>query len=85
MGQTRGCSQKIFSRWIFFWPLLLLVNNLMKNTVIIYEHRSITSMLSNRTGIQQSIASTVMNIVINYAIQHFMQKGLVGNLMEERD
>jgi hypothetical protein len=42
---------------------------------------ALTSMLSNRTGMQQSMASTVMNIVLNYAVQHFMQKGLLGNLL----
>jgi hypothetical protein len=40
----------------------------------------LTSMLSGKTGMQQSMASTIMNIVFNYAIQHFMQKGLLGNI-----
>ncbi len=42
---------------------------------------ALSSMLSNRTGMQQSMASTVMNIVLSYAVQHFMQKGLLGNIL----
>jgi hypothetical protein len=41
---------------------------------------SLTSMLSGKTGMQQSMASTIMNIVFNYIVQHFMQKGLLGNI-----
>lgn len=41
---------------------------------------SLTSMLSGKAGMQQSMASTIMNIVFNYIVQHFMQKGLLGNI-----
>jgi hypothetical protein len=42
-------------------------------------------MLSNKTGMQQSMASTVMNVVLNYVIQHFMQEGLLGNIVGSGD
>ncbi|AIF83829.1 hypothetical protein NTE_01768 [Candidatus Nitrososphaera evergladensis SR1] len=38
----------------------------------------LSSMLSNKTGMQQSIAGTVISAVLSYAVQHFMQKGASG-------
>jgi hypothetical protein len=37
---------------------------------------SLASMLSEKSGIQQSVASTIMSTVINFALQNLMQKGL---------
>lgn len=41
---------------------------------------TLTNMFSQRSGVQQSIASTVMSTVMSYMMQHFMQKGLSGFL-----
>ncbi|UVS69632.1 hypothetical protein [Nitrososphaera viennensis] len=37
-------------------------------------------MLSNKGGMQQSIAATVISAVLSYVVQHFMQKG-AGNII----
>jgi hypothetical protein len=37
---------------------------------------SLASVLSNKSGIQQSVASTIMSTVINFALQNLMQKGI---------
>lgn len=37
---------------------------------------SLASMFSNKSGIQQSLASTIINTIINYAMQNLMQKGI---------
>lgn len=44
---------------------------------------ALSSMLSNKSGMQQSIAGTVISAVLSYAMQHFMQKG-AGNLLGSR-
>lgn len=37
---------------------------------------SLASAFSNKSGIQQSVASTIINTVVNFAIQNLMQKGI---------
>jgi hypothetical protein len=37
---------------------------------------SLASMFSNKSGIQQSIASTIISTIISYAMQNLMQKGI---------
>jgi hypothetical protein len=37
---------------------------------------SLSSILSNRSGIQQSVAGTILSTIINYAVQNLMQKGI---------
>jgi hypothetical protein len=41
---------------------------------------NLANMFSQRSGVQQSIASTVMSTIMSYMMQHFMQKGLSGFL-----
>jgi hypothetical protein len=37
---------------------------------------NLAGMFSQRSGIQQSMSSTIMSTIMNYMMQHFMQKGL---------
>ena len=37
---------------------------------------NLASMFSQRSGVQQSMSSTIMSTIMSYIIQHFMQKGL---------
>src|SRR5918999_1884470 len=41
---------------------------------------NLAGMFSKRSGVQQSMSSTIMSTIMSYMIQHFMQKGL-GNFM----
>jgi hypothetical protein len=41
---------------------------------------NLAGMFSQRSGVQQSMSSTIMSTIISYMMQHFMQKGL-GNFM----
>ncbi len=41
---------------------------------------NLAGMFSQRSGVQQSMSSTIMSTIMSYMIQHFMQKGL-GNFM----
>jgi hypothetical protein len=41
---------------------------------------NLAGMFSQRSGIQQSMSSTIMSTIMSYMMQHFMQKGL-GNFM----
>jgi hypothetical protein len=41
---------------------------------------NLANMFSQKSGVQQSIASTVMSTIMGYMMQHFMQKGLSGFL-----
>ena len=41
---------------------------------------SLASTFSNKSGIEQSIASTIMSTVVNFALQNLMQKG-IGNFL----
>lgn len=41
---------------------------------------NLAGMFSQRSGIQQTIASTIMSTVMSYMLQHFMQKGVGGFL-----
>jgi len=40
----------------------------------------LASMFSQRSGVQQSMSSTIMSTIMSYMMQHFMQKGL-GSFM----
>jgi hypothetical protein len=44
---------------------------------------SLAGMFSQRSGVQQSMSSTIMSTIMSYMMQHFMQKGL-GNFMNLR-
>jgi hypothetical protein len=37
---------------------------------------NLASMFSQRSGVQQSTASTIMSTIMSYMMQHFMQKGI---------
>src|ERR687897_1737680 len=37
---------------------------------------NLTGMFSQRSGVQQSMSSTIMSTIMSYMMQHFMQKGL---------
>ena len=37
-------------------------------------------MFSQKSGVQQSMSSTIMSTIMSYMMQHFMQKGL-GSFM----
>jgi hypothetical protein len=39
---------------------------------------SLAGMFSQRSGVQQSMSSTIMSTIMSYMMQHFMQKGLGG-------
>lgn len=41
---------------------------------------NLVGMFSQRSGVQQSMSSTIMSTIMSYMMQHFMQKGL-GNFM----
>src|SRR5919204_5614681 len=41
---------------------------------------NLAGMFSQRSGVQQSMSSTIMSTIMNYMVQHFMQKGL-GSFM----
>jgi hypothetical protein len=41
---------------------------------------NLAGMFSQRSGVQQSMSSTIMSTIMSYMMQHFMQKGL-GNFM----
>ena len=41
---------------------------------------SLAGMFSQRSGVQQSMSSTIMSTIMSYMMQHFMQKGL-GSFM----
>jgi hypothetical protein len=41
---------------------------------------NLAGMFSQRSGVQQSMSSTLMSTIMSYMMQHFMQKGL-GNFM----
>ena len=41
---------------------------------------NLASMFSQRSGVQQSMSSTIMSTIMSYMMQHFMQKGL-GSFM----
>ena len=41
---------------------------------------NLAGMFSQRSGVQQSMSSTIMSTIMRYMMQHFMQKGL-GNFM----
>jgi hypothetical protein len=41
---------------------------------------NLAGMFSQRSGVQQSMSSTIMSTIMNYMMQHFMQKGL-GSFM----
>src|SRR5919106_4741456 len=41
---------------------------------------NLAGMFSQRSGVQQSMSSTIMSTIMRYMTQHFMQKGL-GNFM----
>ena len=50
---------------------------------LLYRHSFITmnldnlaGMFSQRSGVQQSMSSTIMSTIMSYMMQHFMQKGL---------
>jgi hypothetical protein len=38
--------------------------------------KELAGMFSQRSGVQQSISSTIMSTILSYMTQHFMQKGL---------
>lgn len=37
---------------------------------------SLASMFSNKSGVEQSVASTIMSTVANFALHNLMQKGI---------
>ena len=37
---------------------------------------SLASMFSNKSGVEQSVASTIMSTVVNFALQNLMQRGI---------
>src|SRR5688500_14997878 len=39
---------------------------------------NLAGMFSQRSGVQQSMSSTIMSTIMSYMMQHFMQKGLGG-------
>ena len=41
---------------------------------------NLAGMFSQRSGVQQSMSSTIMSTIMSYMVQHFMQKGL-GSFM----
>src|ERR671910_1498928 len=41
---------------------------------------NLAGMFSQRSGVQQSMSSTIMSTIMSYMMQHFMQKGL-GSFM----
>lgn len=52
----------------------ILLNNVERD--IVYEHRVSYTTFSNKSGIEQSVASTIMSTVVNFALQNLMQKGI---------
>jgi hypothetical protein len=42
---------------------------------------ALASMLSSKSGMQQSIASTIMSAVLSYVVQYFMQSGMMDSII----
>src|SRR5688500_3980443 len=61
----------------FHLPLLYIIRYMILFTMNL---DNLAGMFSQRSGVQQSMSSTIMSTIMSYMMQHFMQKGL-GNFM----
>ena len=62
--------------------VLKSLNIIVSGSIMIYIMNldNLAGMFSQRSGVQQSMSSTIMSTIMSYMMQHFMQKGL-GNFM----
>jgi hypothetical protein len=70
-------SQGNYFSLLFYLSLLYIIRC---TSSFIMNLDNLAGMFSQRSGVQQSMSSTIMSTIMSYMMQHFMQKGL-GSFM----